>query len=274
MQSYLVATEHVSLGWAMFAVLTVIVCLIGRRLAPHPAAPQPESLPLADSPITAQRPAPRTGPRALATLTHSGLPAALLVLSLAPLAQLYARSLAPAPVSTAVALPAAASWSGPLAPDRLWTPRYPGASSVGRASYSGAQGAVQVFVAEYQVQREGAKLISYDNHLLGADWEGIQAGVLDPAGATSPAGEAAALWAATPARQRWLVSYLYEVDGIRTASAVLAQLAYGTLSWRGVLPTRLLAVAAPCEGSCEQAQRRLREFWNTAGAHMLRAPRL
>jgi EpsI family protein len=276
MQSYLVAREHVSIGWAMFAVLVAIVCLIGRRLAPHSAAGQPDSTPFAGSRHAGQRATPlpsETAPGVLATLMHSGVPAALLVLSVAPLAQLYARyALAPGPVSPAAQLPTAAgSWSGPLAPDLRWMPRYPGASSVSRASYSSARGAVQVFVAEYQTQREGAKLISYDNRLLGTDWLRLEAGPLDTPGAPSPAGKAAALWATTPDREAWLVSYLYQVDGIMTASPVLAQLAYGTLSWRGPLPMRLLALAAPCESSCEEAQRRLDEFWSAVGAHMPQA---
>jgi hypothetical protein len=36
---------------------------------------------------------------------------------------------------------------------------------------------------------------------------------------------------------------------------------------------RLLAIAAPCEGSCEQAQHRLSAFWSVVGARMLRGPR-
>jgi hypothetical protein len=77
------------------------------------------------------------------------------------------------------------------------------------------------------------------------------------------------VWLLTPQNQIWVVSYVYQVAGVVTASPVLAQLAYGTLSWTGALPSRLLAVAAPCRGSCEAAQREVADFWSAAGSDLL-----
>jgi len=256
MQSYFVAREHLSLGWALFAVLVAIVCLIGWRLAP--ASPRGVAPPAAEAARAASFP-------------RSGLAATLLLLCLPLAAQLYARyALARPGNPTVLHLPELAGWRGPRVPDPAWAPHCIGASSQTHAAYEGAAGAVQVFVAEYLEQRAGAKLISYENTLTDPAWLQLRAEALDPAGRTAGSAAAAALWMVTPDGQPWIVSYVYQVDRVVTASPVLAQLAYGTLSWGGVRPSRLVAIAAPCPGSCDETQRTLSLFWSTVGERLLR----
>ncbi len=258
MQSYFVAHEHISLGWAMFAVLVVIVCLLGRRLTddvlPAPAPPAGNAAP------------------GIATPRLHPLLATLLLLCVPFAGQLYTRYFpVPASAAPAMRLPVAAGeWRGPLAPDPRWMPTYPGASSWSRAAYRTAGGAeVQLYVAQYAAQREGAKLISFDNQLHSREWVLLRSGALESSSNAPPVRRAATLRLLTPRNQVWVVSYLYQVAGVVTASPVVAQLAYGTLSWTGALPSRLLAVAAPCGASCEGAERELADFWSAAGSDLL-----
>ena len=258
MQSYLVAREHLSLGWFLFALLVAIVCVIGWHLAPAPGTAREAGPPAAEAPRAASFP-------------RSGIAATLLLLCVPFAAQLYARhALAPPGNPPALHLPELAGWRGPRAPDPVWAPHCIGASSETHAAYDGEAGAVQVFVAEYLEQRAGAKLISYDNTLTGSEWLQLRAGALDPTGRTAGSAAPAALWMVTPDGQAWIVSYVYQVDRVVTASPVLAQLAYGTLSWSGVRPSRLVAIAAPCHDSCDETQRILSMFWSRVGELLLR----
>lgn len=258
MQSYLVTHEHISLGWVLFALLIALVCLLGTRLA-------------RDTPAAAPATPPPGRPAQAPVHAWRGLSATALLLCLPSAAQLYARSV---PVRQArdasISLPAsAAPWSGPLAPDARWEPQFPGASSAARGAYRSAAGEVQIFLAQYQTQSEGAKLVSFDNKLFAHGWVELRTGTLDTRPASAGPDRIAALWVLAPSGERWLISYVFEVGSFVTSSPIAAQLVYGTWSWRGTLPSRLLAIAARCEAGCESAQRAVAAFW-AAGPQLLR----
>ena len=251
MQSYLVAREHISLGWVLFAVLVALVCVLGNRLAGAHAV------------VAAAPPASVVAPPQ-ASLWRALL--ATVPLLLVPLsAQLYTRySIAPRAGLAAVLLPVAdREWHGPLAPDARWTPRFRGASSESRGAYTGVAGEVQIFVAQYGVQSDAGKLISFNNSLYTPGWVQLRTGTLTPSAASARAQSTAALWVLAPTGEQWLISYVFQVGDVVTANPVVAQLAYGMLSWRRALASRVLVVAAPCATDCESAQRAVADFWSS-----------
>ncbi len=269
MTHYFVAREHVSLGWVLFAALVGLVCLAGRWLAgpATPSALRPEAR--ADATAGVAR------STALVGLRQPAILATLLVLCLPMAAVLYAQyALAAAPRPVPIVLPVGAAlqgWRGPLDPDRSWSPRYAGASSQRRASYREAAGTVELYVAEYQRQRPDAKLIRSANSLLPDDWQPIGVASLDAARLRAPFAAAPTLLARTPTGARWLISYLYQVGDTITPSALWVQWVYGTRSWSRPLPTRVVAIAAQCGESCEQAQDELERFWGALGASLLQS---
>src|SRR6185437_14596326 len=129
MHSYLVAREHVSLGYAMFAMLLLAVVRIGLRLARPPASSPDAGLP-PQAPILP----------ATATALQLGVTALLLcVPSLAALD--IARSGTPSGASAVIPVPhAGAGWHGPVAASGLWIPDFPGAPAVSRAAYESDTG--------------------------------------------------------------------------------------------------------------------------------------
>lgn len=268
MTHYFVAREHVSLGWALFAVLVVLVCLAGRWLA------GPAALSALRSESGAAATAGVARSRALVGLRQPAILATLLVLCLPMAAVLYAHYALAGPLPVPMDLPVGAAlqgWRGPLDPDPSWSPRYAGASSQRRASYRDAAGAVELYVAEYQRQRLDAKLIRSANSLLPDDWQLIGVASLDAARLRPPFTAAPTLLARTPTRARWVISYLYQVGDTITPSALWVQWVYGTRSWSRPLPTRVVAIAAECGESCEQARGELERFWGALGPSLLQS---
>ncbi len=259
MTSYLVAKEHGTFGWAVYFVVLVFVLWVGARLersqGPPPAA-SPAETTLSATPSS--RPASRA---------YAGL--ALLGLTFA--AVLYARStpaLNHAPVATLPA-PRAAGWSGPLPPDSQWSPHFVGAAPQSRGQYRFGQTAVEVYIARYAHQVQGAKLVSSLNTLLGESWVPLAAGRL--AGRTEAGGiPARAVLAEVPGSgQRWVVSFVYKVGDVVTGSSAIAQLAYGTLSWTAPAPAEVVAVAVKCSSSCDAAEAAVTAVWRALGAQLL-----
>lgn len=267
MTSYLVVHEHLSLGWALFAVLVAIVCLLARWLA-EPAAVLPAHARSAD-PSQAVSAA-----RALrGWISHPAVLGTLFLLCLPMLGVAYARTALRAPPEMLPAqLPRAATgeWRGPEAPDALWSPRFQGAAAELRGAYDSTGRTVEVYVATYrQGGQLGAKLVSSSNLLLPPDWSVILERTLDDPRIPAQLRGARTIEAVSPEATRWVVSYLYQIDAAVTASPVLAQLEYGVRSWHRSMTARVIAVAARCQGECEPARRDLADFWSQAGARLL-----
>lgn len=261
MTSYLVAKEHLTLGWFLFALLMVVVCLIGTRFVKAGTLP------------------PLAGGAGVASghdlLWRPAVPATVLALLVPALAVAYAQrdpmpSAAADGGAAALSLPAAdASWKGPQSAGAVWQPRYLGAAALGRASYESPLGTVEVFVADYTREQRGAKLVSSANALYPTEWMTLQRSTLRGISASGLGGHPHLLRVETLAGEPWLVSYLYRVGPVVTGSAITAQLAYGVLAWGGSTPTRIAAVATRCKSSCAAASWRLASFWGAEGDRLL-----
>jgi EpsI family protein len=271
MTSYLIVREHLSLGWALFALLVGIVCLLARWLA-EPAAVSPASTPTHARP--AAQPHPLSVTRALPHwITHPAVLGTLFLLCLPALGVAYARAALRSPPEVAPAqLPRAvtAEWRGPESPDTLWSPRFQGAAAELRGAYGGSDHTVEVYVATYhQGGQLGAKLVSSSNLLLPPDWSVILERTLDDPRIPAQLRGAHTIEAVSPQATRWVVSYLYQIDEAVTASPLLAQLEYGVRSWHASMTARVIAVAARCHDDCEPARRDLADFWSQVGTRLI-----
>ncbi|MBS0366426.1 MAG: EpsI family protein [Proteobacteria bacterium] len=259
MQHYFVRREHISLGWVLFALLIAVICLLANRLG-RQSSGGAASL-RAPAPSEVLQPGQSGGVRA----ASAPLATTLGLLALLAAVQVYSRALPPVSAEqTRIELRATTGfWRGPGAADEGWSPEFRGATAQRRAAYLSDAGAVQIYIATYSGAREGAKLISFDNHLVPPHWIVLRRGTLRPAagGTASPA--VAALWVMDLSGRRWLVTYLYQWGPILTASPVRAQLAYGVLSWGARHASRMVAVAAPCGAGCADAEANAEDFWRS-----------
>lgn len=263
MTSYLVVKEHLTLGWFIFALNIVVVCLIGERIARSGTLPplKPDARDNQSS--------------AIAFLRRPAVPATVLILLVPALAIAYSdHELAPGPPTSRHAavqrLPMEdAFWTGPGLATQAWRPKYLGADAFARASYASPLGNVDVFVADYLREKRGAKLVSGDNALFPSNWMVLGRGEISGGERSRLAAQPRLIRAETPAGERWMITYLYRVGRVVTANAILEQLAYGVLAWGGPTPARIAVVATRCRSSCSEARQRLERFWNTAGTSLL-----
>jgi len=275
MQSYLVANEHLSLGWAIFVVLLGALFALGRKLAgdvsvvaatrpsalPGPASPSALSgtaSPSAASPafsLDAPAPAPRSG---RSPAWRMALVAALLSLcsfAVLPIARAPSRSL------LSVAVPQAGpAWRGQTTLTGAWTPTFLGSTSQGHGAYESDSGAhVETYWALYGSQDQD-KLVHYTNHLTTRGWltlaQSASQRLLNGQAVT-----VRTILAQTRDGSRWLIDYYYVVGGVRVTRDWAAQLLYGLLSWRRPAASGVIALAAPCRPACESADRWLSQWW-------------
>ena len=234
MQSSLVH-DHYRFGWMLFAGTIVILLLVAQRWFAPLGVPMPQTLAVG----------PRGAPR-----VPAGRLAAVLGAALAGPAWGYGALSAQVhslPTVPAWHWPTIEGWQPTAVPATAWRPNMPGAAQESRAAYDGPAGLVVVHTSAYTTQRAGAKLIGYDNVLAGGP------GWNEMAGATviMQSGPAQEIAAQSPDGERWRVRYWYEIGGRRTAKALDVKRWQAATLWRGAAVSRLVAVATPCTGTCD-----------------------
>ena len=248
MTSYLVAREHLSLGWLIFILLLAAVWALSLKFS-HGVSTAAASQERAGDPRRANAP--------------SGLVAAGLLLCLPILAiswAAHAHASASAQAAVEVPLPGPA-WRGPLPASREWTPSFAGASSQSRAAFESDGGMrVETYWAAYLTQAPNTELVHYSNRLRGEGWMTLST----EASERSIHGRVTAvqtLLTETAGGSRWLIDYYYVVDGVSTTHDWTEQLLYGALSWGRAAPSGIVAAAVACHESCDGAKRALSAYW-------------
>jgi EpsI family protein len=237
MRSPLVA-DHYAFGWVLFAVALVPVFVAARALG--------SSMPNAEVAATAPAADMTTKP-----WTPSVLLLALGGLALGPVWALW-RDAAPGGAPRAVAVPAAlAGWAGPEAPSPDWRPQFEGASSQQFVSYRSAAVRVDVFVAAYDRQSPGHKLIGFDAHLANDEWSESSAQTLQ-VGDAPPAAVTQRMYVNNAGERRVMWSW-YDVRGRRELRPSRVKLLQ-SLSAFG-MPSRsgIVILSARCGSDCTAA---------------------
>lgn len=246
MRHYLVANEHQSLGNVMFAVLIVVVVLLGRRLALHPNSDLHG--------VDADVPRPATGGGvgrlwpalllvAVPAMEHAG-----------PREGSTPAQFGPLPVGIG-------RWQGPLPPRAGWVPHYVKPDDDRRVAYAGAGGIVELYANLYGRQFEGRELIQFGNQLVAPEtWSALWQQPGDPLEAGGR--RWTVLRMRGPDDRIWLLARAYFVGERLYSSELGAKLAYGWYSLAGPAPAGILAAASVCEqGNCDNARTLVADFW-------------
>jgi EpsI family protein len=258
MQHYLVRVEHRSFGYVLFAGLVAVVIWLASRLA--------ESV----SPRSAVRNASRVEEAPVQAIPRAAWPP--LILLLLPVGAELASS-----PSDGVSVPRIASlpvltnaWQGPLPPSSSWQPQFHGAAAELRAAYSSAQGDVEIYLNVYGYQQPGRELVQGSNSIV-APMRAI------PFARTATTADALRAGKAHPAMRRatdvtgeqWIIAFTHTVGGRLTTTPAQAQFWLGVQSLLGGAPSGTLAIAARCNGNCEQAEQRAIDFWTRESSTLL-----
>lgn len=246
MQSYLVANEHRSFGYALFIPLLLAILWTARRIG---RGEQPATVPkVAAETERRARPADWAIVMALTALP-------VLVWARAT-DQDTAAHLAPMPVVTG-------AWQGPLPPAIAWQPRFVNPSQERRAAYSVDGQRIEVYLNLYSAQTQGRELVFHSNTVVPPDYFTLIRRL--PARSATPP----AVVAADGTGARWVVTHIYEVGGWLTASEPAAQLYYGLHAIVRPVPAGTLAVAVRCEADCSKAEQTIDQFWRVHSGELV-----
>jgi EpsI family protein len=150
------------------------------------------------------------------------------------------------------------AWSGPVAaqPSR-WSPYLVGADAITRADYLNGTKRIEAFVALYSHQEQGKELTGYQNSLEGEQSTVIRRARTDDAVLNELELEHDG--------HRSLVWYFYDVGGLATSRALVAQLYYGLNSLVGAPVSKIVAWREECpSGDCNVAREDLRRLLESA----------
>lgn len=244
--------DHFIYGWFFFGVIMFLLVMVGAHFADKEVeyADQHDGNAL---PTDAGADFP-------AVLTAGGM--VLVILLAAPAFVGYRTSVA---VQPQPALPVAAtfsqSWRGPQAAESAWRLGYMGAAATASGSYTDGTRRIEVRVAAYGDQQQGAELINSQNSIAdGEVWQSLDLGTVSTASNEVPKVRAVRL-AAGP--RSYLVWYWYQQGTQITTSSYEAK-------WLETLavftPTAATIVAIAAEGPSEDlASEVLATFLKEAG---------
>lgn len=197
---YAVGVDHLIYGWIFFAVVTVLLLMIGMTFRDdHAPEPKPASRP--------------AGPTARASLRRHGFAAAAVVV-LAATAPAYAA------LTEATRHPAVPSLTVPrtgggwqlLAVDREpWRPTFPEATAELFHAYRNSGQTIYLYIAYYPHQTKDAEVISYHNSVVGNQWQRASGAAMRAVLDGRPRD-----WAVTRlvrGERRRLAAQLYWIDG-------------------------------------------------------------
>ncbi len=249
MQSFLVRVDHYWFGWVLFGVAMTIALWVANRVLPAVE-------PVAASAGAAQ---PTAG------LRWPGLAAVVGVLAAIALCVQVAGRVDGASTAPDVAGPLVAAGFLQSAEKSVpgtdsWQPKFRGATQEFRGMT--ADGVLQVYVAVYASQRQGAELGYYKNSIVGKR--------LDELASHRRNGVA---WTQGQDRQedRWLIGSVYTVGGRTFADPTLAQVYYALRSIGGTVPSAVIGVATRCETDCADREAAIRSALERLQAPVSRA---
>jgi EpsI family protein len=243
MQSYLVAEEHYTFGWAAFAVaLFAWILVVSRVLDKHREH-------------TAEA---RSNSNADRIKSNGGNTiAAILALTIAAIGTVWIAAMADLPKSReptmAEVLPAIPGWNGPLAEEGFWRPKFLGSDREWQGMYRSGGTDVLVYRNAYLSETPGRELVSSQNRLTPDGWQLRQTREGRIAIATEPTGE------------EWLIaSWMLVGDGVAD-NAIRAKIMKAFYLLRRMpVPAGITVVATPCDDDCDAANAAVGSFLTAA----------
>jgi EpsI family protein len=242
MQSYLVRVSHYGFGWAVFAVAMAVFFILASRL-PASRASQRSSWDTAPRNTAAAR----AGWACMAGC--AALTAGPLLSWIAMRGDATAVAMLPPPASVP-------GWTGPLPDTGGWRPVFKGADREELAAYRRGGADIEWYTADYAFQRQGRKLLSFDNSIGGAGGFTVVQQEVE----TDASQPFVGLRLRDPDGAQSLLWYLYKIGPRTTSSGLRAQLWYGLASLLGPVDSQIVAFRAKCDADCASARQQLRGF--------------
>jgi exosortase A len=211
--------DHLIYGWVFFSIVMIVLLMIGNSFADRRLGDFPE-----------ERRMRNTAPCGWPWRSRTAV-LAVLVLAAGPA---YAWTVMAPPAVTgpkaALPPPAVADWAaGPVSD---WRPSFPGADRTLLSGFESGGRRVELFVAFYRHQRQGAEVVYHANRFDGNGWSRVESRTLDGPPGMPPAQMDRLV---RGSRQRLVLSW-YWVGGRFTASPYEAKLYQSISTLLGIHP--------------------------------------
>lgn len=212
-----VMTDHIIYGWIFFAFITLVLLFIARLFRDRPldagtvAAVMPGSMA-----------APAVSSRSLAI---AGV-CALLVAATAPAYAVYTESRLPRDAVVRLATPTAGpTWTAVDDANSAWWPPFPGADANLFRHYRAGGRGVDLYIAYYTHQRQGAEVVQWQNRFsTRGGWTRIAGGRARVVIDGDPLTVSRTRLVSQRKQQKRVVFSWYWVDGTFTANPIMAKL--------------------------------------------------
>lgn len=245
MHTSLITVDHYWFGWFLFLLCFVCFLWLAGRLRGRSSTDSALPQSVGESPHAHPTP-----------LLRSTI-AALLALAVLPALVYGTEPLRTPKQPIGIVWPAAPpGWQGPSRLiDDGWKPLFLNASAVSRRQYVGPDGQpIEILIAAYGRQQQGAKLLNYGNSVLGADAE-LQ--LLDERIVQAPGGPWDQITVADAAGVQALIWSRYHIGSHAFVRPHLGQLWYGVATLSGPVLSSVTALRAVCRPQCFATQQRL-----------------
>lgn len=254
MQHWLV-NDHLTFGWIMFAVGLIPIFAFGVWLQRFYRAP------------AIREPAATGGaPAGARTFVVWGL-AALVLSGVGPALVLWNDTRVPGPVSAELQAPAAvAPWRIAATDEIRWEPRYVGADASLLSTYRDGGGRVDLFIAYYAHQRDGAEVVNELNVLYDEKrWKRRRVSQRRVPFGDDGQVRLREIQLVTSSGARRLVWFWYRVGDRRITGVLEAKLTQVWAILSGSPAAAVAAVSTPVEGGLDAARARLEAYLQAMG---------
>jgi len=241
--------DHYTFGWIIFAVLMIPVYLLARRLEDVSSAT-------------------RRGSTGVAHTNHApqwtAVAVALALMIVGPVWASVASESVPEDAVLTLQLPAgSAEFPGPRDSYWGWSPTFAGPVLERVAEYGSDRQFVMTYVNLYLRQEQDRELIYYSNRIAG-NWRDAES--VDVAeSVTASDGAVYRQHVARNYSGDWLIWYRYQLGQAFESSNVRAKLRQAAETLLGRPRSGVIAFAAPCRESCDQAAAVLAAFVHDVG---------
>ncbi len=246
MQSSMV-DDHLTFGWILFGVLLVPVFFVARRL---------EDI----EPAGTIKPDIRTKNAGINKPAWTGVGAAVVAMLAGPIwANTVSQSRVAANSLELQLPPGSGDWQGPQQSRWDWAPEFAGAT-VERTVQYGSDGKIVLVYANLYLSQEQDKELVFVLNSLSGSWREARPDNRVSGTVTSANGLEFRQLAARNYAGNWLIWYRYQVGGRYETNDVQAKIAQAWETLKGRPEAGIIAFAAPCAKSCDDAAAVLHDF--------------
>jgi EpsI family protein len=247
--------DHLSFGWALFAVMLVPLFFVANRLHRAENTGTDRSAAALETNDTGSE---------FHNFRISTVLVSMILVAVAPAWAMTIQRQVSSDANVELKLPILTSvWTGPGITPSAWRPSFEGVDAEIQRSYASKDARVWLYANVYIEQRQGKELIFFRNDVAGTSR--TQDKRIVDVDIPGFAGDRVVQLETTGPRGRWSIWYWYEVGNSIATRDTEVKLLQAVKTLTGGVQSGVIAVAAKCHADCEAARVHLEKLIQTLG---------